>query len=44
MRCLDIRASRWIGEPVPLEVEGSLAHLVTPREEGYWAALVKRCT
>lgn len=42
VRWLDIRASRWTGAPVTVE-RGDAGHvrLVTPREEGYWAAVVR---
>jgi hypothetical protein len=38
---LDIRGCRWTAEPMPLNVVDGAAHLVTPAEEGYWAAVVK---
>lgn len=42
VRWLDIRKSQWAGKASRVEIEtnGSL-RLVTPTEEGYWAALVK---
>ena len=42
VRWLDIRERRWTGEaiPVPVAADGTV-RLVTPTEEGYWAALVK---
>jgi hypothetical protein len=42
VRWLDIRKWAWTGEPVPCQPEpqGSLP-LITPAEEGYWAALVQ---
>jgi hypothetical protein len=41
LRWLAIRESRWHGIPVEVEPEqGGSLRLVTPTEEGYWAALV----
>ena len=44
VRWLDIRRAAWAGEAAPLLVDGNggiqRARLVTPAEEGYWAALV----
>ncbi len=41
VRWLDVRDSRWTAVPAPLPVEDGHARLVTPTEEGYWAAVVK---
>jgi hypothetical protein len=42
VRWLEIRACRWTGPAQPIEREGpGQVRLVTPREEGYWAAIVK---
>jgi len=42
IRWLDIRKRAWTGAAAPIQVEGNgLVHLITPAEEGYWAALVK---
>jgi hypothetical protein len=40
VRWLEIRQSRWSGDPIPLAVEQGSVRLVTPTEEGYWAALI----
>ena len=40
VRWLDIRKSRWVAES-SVEAQGSAIRLLTPTEEGYWAALVK---
>jgi hypothetical protein len=40
VRWLDIRASEWRGEAQRLGEEGGTVRMVTPREEGYWAAVV----
>ena len=40
LRWLDIRSSAWI-ERETVTVESGLMRLITPREEGYWAALVQ---
>lgn len=42
VRWLDIRASEWVGDRVPLVSEGGSAQLSTPEVEGYWAAVVKQ--
>jgi hypothetical protein len=41
LRWLDIRQSRWSGTKMVSADEDGLLHLVTPVEEGYWAALVQ---
>jgi len=41
VRWLEIRASRWSGDPVTVSAPLGSLRLVTPTEEGYWAALVK---
>ena len=42
---LDIRNCRWTGAPQAVLVDAaSAAHLVTPAEEGYWAAVIKAGT
>ncbi|MGH2354404.1 MAG: hypothetical protein ACRDJN_22585, partial [Chloroflexota bacterium] len=41
VRWLDIRGCRWTGEPAPAEPEGTRLRLVTPEEDGYWAAVVR---
>jgi hypothetical protein len=42
VRWLDIRDGIWLGDPSLAELEGDRhLRLVTPTEEGYWAALVK---
>jgi len=38
---LDIRAEKWVGEATDLEIESGEVRLVSPREEGYWAVVVK---
>ena len=39
---LDIRACHWTDVPKPIPVDaGNVVHLVTPAEEGYWAAVIK---
>lgn len=38
---LDIRRSAWSGEPRPVEAEEGLLRLISPTEEGYWAAVVR---
>jgi hypothetical protein len=40
LRWLDIRQSRWSGAKAVEPDEQGLLHLVTPAEEGYWAALI----
>jgi len=40
LRWLDIRQSGWSGTKTVSADEQGLLHLVTPTEEGYWAALV----
>jgi len=40
VRWLEIRASRWSGDPVTVSAPLGSLRLVTPTEEGYWAALV----
>ena len=40
LRWLDAAASRW-SEPGSATPEDGKLHLVTPREEGYWVALVR---
>ena len=39
---LDIRGCEWAGREALGEAEGGRVRLVTPREEGYWAAFVSR--
>jgi hypothetical protein len=42
VRWLEIRASRWVRPSTLAErLDGDLLRLVTPTEEGYWAALVR---
>ena len=42
VRWLDIRGRRWMDEAAPVSVTADgTVRLVTPTEEGYWAALVK---
>lgn len=41
VRWLDIRSSRWMAEATEVTVENQRVRLVTPAEEGYWAALVR---
>jgi hypothetical protein len=38
---LDIRNGMWVGEAEGLVVEDGVVRLVTPDEEGYWAAVVR---
>ena len=40
LRWLDIRSSAWI-EAETVSISSGLMRLITPREEGYWAALVQ---
>lgn len=42
VRWLDIRGSRWVeGVPPARREDGDFLRLITPREEGYWAALIQ---
>jgi hypothetical protein len=42
VRWLDIRRSEWVEDVPPARREdGDFLRLVTPREEGYWAALIQ---
>ena len=41
VRWLDIRGGRWMGGPIPGEAHNGQLRLVTPTEEGYWAAIVR---
>ena len=38
---LDIRASKWMGDATTVGVEEGKVRLETPREEGYWAGVVR---
>ena len=39
---LDIRESQWTEAPKPIQVGAdNVIHLVTPADEGYWAAVIK---
>ena len=40
-RWLNVRNSAWTGEAQAIAAENGSARLVTPAEEGYWAAVVK---
>ena len=40
VRWLDILASAWL-DPEPRAPEDGVLRLITPRDEGYWAALVR---
>ncbi len=41
LRWMEIRQQRWLAESATVEAEGDLLRVVTPREEGYWAAVIK---
>jgi len=37
---LDIRQCAWTGAPAPIEAENGRVRVATPREEGYWTAVI----
>jgi hypothetical protein len=41
VRWLAIRESRWMAKAAAIQSKDGFARLITPTEEGYWAALVK---
>jgi hypothetical protein len=42
VRWLDIRGSQWVeGVPPARREDGDFLRLISPREEGYWAALIQ---
>ena len=41
IRWMDIRGSAWAFDYKRIEADGDMLNVVTPTEEGYWAAVIK---